>query len=85
MEFSDDSDRAFSEEQSAIALRIVDREQKLLPKIQKTLRLLCAGDYDYCRESGEPIGIRRLIARPIAECYAEVKVQKELKEHQFRG
>ncbi|GAM57557.1 C4-type zinc finger protein [Vibrio ishigakensis] len=85
MEFSDDNDRASSEEQSAIALRIVDREQKLLPKIQKTLRLLRAGDYGYCKESGEPIGVRRLIARPTAEYCAEVKAQKELKEHQFRG
>ncbi|WP_305810538.1 TraR/DksA family transcriptional regulator [Photobacterium leiognathi] len=71
--------------QSAIALRIIDREQKLLPKIQKALRLLRAGDYGYCKESGEPIGIRRLIARPKSEYCAEVKAQKELKEHQFRG
>lgn len=84
MEFSDDNDRASSEEQSAIALRIVDREQKLLPKIRKTLKRLREGDYGYCQESGEPIGIRRLIARPTAEYCAEVKAQKELKERQFR-
>lgn len=84
MEFSDENDRASSEEQSAIALRIIDREQKLLPKIQQTLSRLRAGDYGYCLESGEPIGIPRLLARPTAEYCTEVKSQKESKEHWFR-
>ena len=85
MEFSDDNDRASSEEQSAIALRIIDREQKLLPKIQQSIERIHTGEYGYCLESGEPIGIPRLLARPTAEYCAEVKAQKETKEHQFRG
>lgn len=85
MGFSDENDRASSEEQSAISLRIIDREQKLLPKIRESLARLRAGDYGYCLESGEPIGIPRLLARPTAEYCAEVKAQKETKEHQYRG
>ncbi|WP_047042965.1 TraR/DksA C4-type zinc finger protein [Vibrio mexicanus] len=84
MEFSDESDRASSEEQSAIALRIIDREQKLLPKIRQSLARLRAGDYGYCLESGDPIGIPRLLIRPTAEYCAEVKEQLENKEHRYR-
>lgn len=84
MDFSDPSDRATCEEESAIALRILDREQKLLPKIQQSLERIRLGDYGYCMESGEPIGIPRLLARPTAEYCAEVKAVKEIKEHQYK-
>lgn len=84
MGFSDISDRASCEEQSSIALRIVEREQRLLPKIQQSLERIRLGTYGYCLESGEPIGIPRLLARPTAEYCAEVKAQKEMKEHHFR-
>ena len=84
MEFSDENDRASSEEQSAIALRIIDREQKLLPKIQQSLSRLRSGDYGYCMESGEPIGIPRLLARPTAEYCTEIKTQKESTEHWYK-
>jgi len=84
MDFSDPSDRATSEEQSNIALRIVEREQKLLPKIQLALKRIRQGEYGYCLESGEPIGIPRLLARPTSEFCAEVKAIKEIKEHQFK-
>lgn len=83
MGFSDPSDRASSEEQSSIALRIVDREQKLLRKIRKSLENIRSGDYGYCIESGEPIGIPRLLVRPTAEYCAEVKALNEIKEHHF--
>ena len=82
---SDENDRASSEEQSAIALRIVDREQKLLPKIRQSLERIRLGDYGYCLETGEPIGIGRLMARPTAEYCTEVKTLKEIKERHFRG
>ncbi len=82
---SDANDRASSEEQSNLALRIVDREQKLLPKIRQSLERIRLGDYGYCQESGEPIGIPRLLARPTAEYCAEVKALKEIKEHHFIG
>lgn len=81
---SDANDRATSEEQSNIAMRIVDREQKLLPKIQKSLERIREGEYGYCLESGEPIGIPRLLARPTAEYSADVKSLKEKKEFQYR-
>lgn len=82
---SDDNDRASSEEQSSIALRIVDREQKLLPKIQQSLERIRLGTYGYCWESDEPIGVARLLARPTAEYCAEEKALKEIKEHHFRS
>ena len=84
MESSDPNDRASSEEQSSVALRIVDREQKLLPKIQQSLERIRLGEYGYCMESGEPIGIARLLARPTAEYCTEVKTLKEMKEHHYR-
>ena len=85
MDFSDPSDRATSEEESNIALRILEREQRLLPKIQQSLGRIRSGDYGYCLESGEPIGIPRLLARPTAEYCAEVKTLKEIREHQYKG
>ncbi len=83
-DFSDANDRASWEEQANIALRIVEREQKLLPKIQKSLERIRLGTYGYCLESDEPIGIPRLLVRPTAEYCAEVKAVQELKEDQYR-
>ncbi len=84
-DLSDESDRATWEEQCAISMRIVDREQKLLPKIQQSLERIRLGTYGYCEESGEPIGIRRLLIRPTAEYCADIKVFKEMKEHIYRS
>jgi len=81
---SDVSDRATWEEQSSIALRIVEREQKLLPKIKIALERISRHDFGYCLETGEPIGIARLLARPTAEYCAEVKAIKEIKEHSYK-
>lgn len=83
-DLSDPSDRASWEEQCAILMRIVDREQKLLPKIQLSLERIRLGEYGYCLETGEPIGIARLLARPTAEYCADVKQCQELKEHVFQ-
>ena len=83
-ELGDETDRASWEEQCAISLRIVDREQKLLPKIQQSLERIRHGTYGYCLESGDPIGIRRLLVRPTAEYCADIKVFKEMKEHIYR-
>ena len=82
-EFSDHSDRASWEEQCALSMRIVDREQKLLPKIQQAMERIRLGSYGYCEETGEPIGIPRLLARPTAEFSADVKIFKEMKEHLY--
>lgn len=85
MELSDESDRATWEEQFSISMRIVEREQKLLPKIQQALERIRLGEYGYCEESGDPIGIPRLLARPTAEYCADVKVVREIKEHAYKG
>ena len=85
LDMSDPNDRASIEEQSSIALRIVDREQKLLPKILQSLERIRMGEYGYCMETGEPIGIPRLLVRPTAEYCAEVKTLKEMKEHHYGG
>ncbi|ODA29908.1 molecular chaperone DnaK [Veronia pacifica] len=84
MDSSDPSDRASSEEQSALALRIVEREQKLLPKIQISLERIRLGTYGYCLETDEPIGIPRLLIRPTAEYCADVKSLMEMKEIQYK-
>ncbi|MEM9101424.1 MAG: RNA polymerase-binding protein DksA [Pseudomonadota bacterium] len=83
-DLSDESDRASWEEQCAIAMRVVDREQKLLPKIKQSLTRIRQGTYGYCLESGEPIGIPRLLARPTAEFCIDVKAAKESKEHLYK-
>lgn len=83
-EMNDEADRASYEEESRIALRIVDRERRLLPKIDEALKRVASGDYGYCIESGEPIGIPRLLVRPTAELCAEVKTLNERKELNYR-
>lgn len=83
-EMNDEGDHAAYEEESRLALRILDRERKLLPKIEDALKRLASGDYGYCTESGDPIGIPRLLARPTAELCAEVKAFSELREQNFR-
>lgn len=64
----------------AIKLRLADREYKLLRKIDAALRRLHTGDYGYCLETGEPIGIERLLIRPTAEFGTDVKLISEEKE-----
>lgn len=83
-EFNDESDRASWEEECAISLRILDREQKLMPKILQSLERIRFGTYGYCLESDEPIGIPRLLARPTAEYCADIKNDMEFKERAYR-
>jgi len=83
-ESNDEADRASYEEESRMLLRIVDRERKLLPKIDAALRRIDTGDYGFCLESGEPIGLPRLLVRPTAELCAEVKMLNERRERFFR-
>ena len=80
---SDEVDRAQHEIDSMLFLRIVERESKLLPKIDKALLRIKSGDYGFCLESGEPIGLPRLISRPTAEFCAEIKTINEEKEKHF--
>ncbi len=80
----DESDHAFWESQCSILLRIIGREQKLLPKIQQALKRARTESYGYCMESGESIGIQRLLIRPTAEYCADVKTLQEIKENFYR-
>ncbi|WP_284449985.1 TraR/DksA family transcriptional regulator [Spongiibacter tropicus] len=79
----DEADRAQHEEDTRLALRTVERETRLLRKIDAALRRIRDGEYGYCLESGEEIGLERLRARPTAEYCAEVKVQMEEKEKHY--
>ncbi len=76
----DPADRASIEEEHALELRTRDRERKLLKKIQQSIASIDAGDYGWCEETGEPIGIPRLIARPTATLSLEAQQRRELKQ-----
>src|SRR5574343_887860 len=73
----DPADRATLEEEYALELRTRDRERKLLLKIQSTLKKIDAGDYGYCEDTGEPIGLKRLLARPTASLSVEAQERRE--------
>ncbi|WP_418318598.1 RNA polymerase-binding protein DksA [Piscinibacter sakaiensis] len=79
----DPADRATIEEEHALELRTRDRERKLLKKIQQSLARIEAGDYGFCDETGEPIGLGRLIARPTATLSLEAQQRRELKQKMF--
>jgi len=79
----DPADRATIEEEHALELRTRDRERKLLKKIAQSLERLDRGDYGYCDETGEPIGLARLLARPTATLSLEAQQRRELKQKMF--
>ena len=79
----DPADRATIEEEHALELRTRDRERKLLKKIMQSLARLDSGEYGYCDETGEPIGLGRLIARPTATLSLEAQQRRELKQKMF--
>jgi DnaK suppressor protein len=79
----DPADRATIEEEHALELRTRDRERKLLKKVQASLQRIEAGEYGYCEETGDPIGIPRLIARPTATLSLEAQQRRELKQKLF--
>ena len=74
---SDPSDRATQEEEHAIELRTRDRERKLLRKIKQALGRIDDGSYGYCSETGEPIGLKRLLARPTATLSVDAQERRE--------
>ena len=74
---TDPSDRATLEEEYTLELRTRDRERKLLKKVEKSLRLIDEGAYGFCEETGEPIGIPRLLARPTATLTLEAQERRE--------
>ncbi len=76
----DPADRATIEEEHALELRTRDRERKLLKKVQQSIASIDAGDDGWCEETGEPIGIPRLLARPTATLSLEAQQRRELKQ-----
>ncbi len=79
----DPADRATIEEEHALELRTRDRERKLLKKIEQSIQLIDSGDYGYCDETGEAIGVGRLLARPTATLSLEAQQRRELKQKMF--
>jgi DnaK suppressor protein len=80
----DIADRASSETDRALELRTRDRQRKLISKIEDALRRIEDGSYGYCEETGEPIGIARLDARPIATMSLEAQERHERRERVHR-
>ncbi len=76
----DPADRATIEEEHALELRTRDRERKLLKKVQQSLSLIDGGTYGWCEETGEPIGIPRLLARPTATLSLEAQERREMRQ-----
>ena len=79
----DPADRATIEEEHALELRTRDRERKLLKKVQQSLARIESGDYGYCEETGDPIGIPRLLARPTATLSLEAQQRREIKQKMY--
>lgn len=75
--FADPNDRATVEEENMLEQRVRDRERKLLKKINKALERIETGEFGYCLETGEPIGLPRLLARPTAEYSIEAQERHE--------
>ena len=79
----DPADRATIEEEHALELRTRDRERKLLKKVQQSIARIDAGEYGWCDETGEPIGLRRLLARPTATLSLEAQERREMRQKMF--
>lgn len=79
----DPADRATIEEEHALELRTRDRERKLLKKVQAAIKRIDEGEYGYCEETGEPIGVRRLLVRPTATLSLEAQERREIKQKMF--
>jgi DnaK suppressor protein len=79
----DPADRATIEEEHALELRTRDRERKLLKKVQQALTRIDSGEYGYCEETGDQIGIPRLLARPTATLSLEAQQRREMKQKMY--
>lgn len=78
--FPDPADRASQEEEFSLELRTRDRERKLLKKVQQSIARIDSGEYGWCEETGEPIGIARLLARPTATLSLEAQERREMRQ-----
>jgi DnaK suppressor protein len=81
--FPDPNDRATQESEFSLELRTRDRERKLIRKIDEALKRIESGSYGFCLETGEPIGVKRLEARPVATLSVEAQERRERREKQF--
>ena len=79
----DPADRATIEEEHALELRTRDRERKLMKKIEQALARIETSEYGYCDETGDAIGLRRLLARPTANLSIEAQQRRELKQKMY--
>lgn len=79
----DPADRATIEEEHALELRTRDRERKLLKKVQAAIKRIDDGDYGFCEETGDPIGVARLMARPTATLSLEAQQRRELTQKMY--
>lgn len=79
----DPTDRATIEEEHALELRTRDRERKLLKKVEAAIRRIDEGEYGYCEETDDPIGVARLMARPTATLSLEAQQRRELKQKMY--
>ncbi len=82
--FPDPNDRATQESEFSLELRTRDRERKLLKKIEQAIARIDEGEYGYCEETGEEIGLKRLEARPVATLSVEAQERREVAERQYR-
>lgn len=82
---SDPTDRATIEEEQGLELRTRDREHKLLMKVQQAVARIDSGQYGWCEETGEPIGIARLLARPTANLALDAQERRESKQKSYGG
>ena len=80
----DITDRATSETDKALELRIRDRQRKLISKIESALERIEDGSYGFCEETGEPIGLKRLDARPVVTLCIEAQEKHERKERVYK-
>ena len=80
----DEADKAIREEELRLLFRQIDRESQLLPKFDAALQRIRQGEYGFCRETGEPIGLARLILRPTAELSIDAKIKQERIEALYR-
>ncbi len=81
---SDPADAGSAEEQRQWQLRVLEREKRLLDKIDAALQRLAHGEYGWCAETGEPIGLPRLLLRPTATLCVEAKERQERRERHIR-
>ena len=81
---ADELDKAAQEEDRRLQLRFLDRQTKLLPKLDEALKRVDTDEFGYCDVTGEPIGFPRLLARPTATLCAEEKIRQEQQERNYR-